>query len=221
MKHFLSFIYFCLFLLLLYVGISFFIIDSPEENIDYLSSFEGKELSGLQDEEYLSENIARGTQLAFVDVNIEQGSFGKKDWELQADWATYVEASTNLYASKPVITYWDRKNPEASPVHITGEAGRVLNKNTIISLRDKVLIEQDDMTLTGEYVEFLPTTEEVILPEGGILKNSELLAKANIMQWNMPENRVQAQGNVVVILADDGITYTLDMPKNNPPEIKR
>ncbi len=219
MKNFSSIISVILFCAVLYGLSSYFLKEEADSTINYYASFEGKNLQDLQDFENIEESL-ESVQLTLVDVDIVQGSEGSKSWELKAEWAKYVESSSNLLAQKPFITFWNDENDDTSPIFIEGELGKVLENNTRITLNNDVKISQDTMILEGNLLEVLVEKSLFIFPEGGLLTSPTNLGRANTMTWNSKVNTIDATGDVVFIINNDNKSFTLDSPIKAPPVIE-
>ncbi len=219
MKNFSSIFSIIIFCAVLYALSSYFIKEEVDSTINYYASFEGKNLQDLQNFEGLEESL-ESIQLTLVDVNIVQGSEGNKSWELKAEWAKYVESTSNLLAQKPFITFWDDENKNSLPITIEGKVGKVLENNTRITLNEDVKISQDTMALEGKLLEVLVEESRFIFPDGALLSSPTNLGRANTMTWNSKINTIDATGDVVFIINNDNKSFTLDSPIKAPPVIE-
>ncbi len=186
-----------------------------EENIDYLSTFTGKDIKDLQEDESLD-----SLQLALVDIHIVQGTEGKKSWELQADWGTYIQESTNIFTQNPLLTYTNssENNEESQPIYVKGKEGRVLENNSLITLEKEVSISQDTLEITGPFLEFRVNEDQANLPQGSLLTSPTMLGKADVLSWDLAKNNLQAEKEVVLIINNDNKTYTLDYEIKQAPK---
>lgn len=237
MKYILGFFYLIIGFASLFV-ISHFLEKDDDKNkmFDYISEFEGTNIEDLQE---LQQQDNTALHLSLVNINIEQGSEGKKSWELYAKWAAYADSTGNLQLRDSYITYWNTEKEEEPPLYIEGKIGLVLDNNSYISLKEDVKLRQDTMTLTGNKLEFkvddnlFTVYENVKLEKEDIIITSDNLefkandniitlndnvfltapdaiGKAQHLLWDAEKNSMQADDNVVFIFNNDNTTYSLD-----------
>ncbi len=195
------------------------------EEINYIESFSGKDLADLQDNEELKDSL----QLALVDIDIVQGSEGEKTWQMKAEWGTYIQESSDLLAQKPFITFWNSSSKdenkqnskeENTPIYISAIIGRVQENNTFITLEEDVKILQDTLVIEGSYLEFFTKENYTTLPRGSIITSPTMLGKSQELTWELDNNLINAQGEVVLIINNDNKTYTLDYEIKEAPIFK-
>ncbi len=219
-----KYLFLVLFILLFVAGIGSvtydYIMQSQQDELTYIAGFTGKDLGKTFAEEYTEEELKNSLQLSLVEVVMQQGANGQKDWELTAQWGTYSESTGNLLANEPDIIYYNRRTGEDVPVYISARKGKILEKNKLIIIENDVHIRQNDMVLKGDYSDFRPDVEIFSLPQGALFTQVDTIAKANDIQWDMKASKIQARGDVVIILNDDGVSFTLNTPRAIPPSLE-
>ncbi len=212
MKYFPYILYSLVFLLLLYF-LSVLFIQEENDDLNYLSSFEGRDLIELQEEIESSDSIS----LTFMGVHLEQGENGVSLWELDGLWATYAQDSTNLFIKEPNILY---HSEDSTPINVIAIDGNVLENNTLITLQNNVVVNQDTLSLQGNYLEFLVEEDLFLMPNGGTLHSPTNIGKANTLRWDATSNIIYAEGEVVLIINDDNTSFTLEHHVKKPPQIE-
>ncbi len=209
--------------LLLLSAISFFAFmlfrsGDGENNLNYLSTFTGRDLTKLQ-EEYDASELEDSLQLALVGIDIMQGEEGVKSWDLKAKWGTFLQKSGHLLTDEPFITYYNttEKRDESAPIYISASKGTVLENNSYITLEDNVKIAQEDLEISGDFLEFFSEEEYAKFPNGSLLTSDTMLGKADSLIWELEKEFLKAEGEVVLIINNDNKSYSLEFDYKVPP----
>ncbi len=184
-----------------------------EARDDYFKSFEAAEINDLS--QIQNEKDLESLKLALVGVEVQQGSNGRKDWQLNANWLSYGGGSGDLFANSPELLYFDKSKKE--PFRATSKIGRVIENNNKVEMQENVVLKQDTITLSSPFLNFDTKKEIFSLSQGVQVKSPELHGRANRITWDTKGNSIQADGRVVFIFNPKDSKYNLNSPIRKAP----
>jgi hypothetical protein len=144
------------------------------------------------------EEVKNSVDLAVRGIKLSQGSFGRKSFDLNADWATLNQDSGAITVRDPDIHY-TMENPEnnnSQIVHATSDLGRVEDGNQKISMTGQVRATYNENILTGDTAIFLNNQRTLTFPDGAVLDGPSLSGTATYMVWDLNTNILTGEQGV-------------------------
>ena len=154
--------------------------------------------------------------LAMKGIQISQGENGLEEWTLTANWATMREETNVIQFEKPEM--WHRVNnkdkqqknkkykylkDDTEKFIITAERGLVYDNNEKILLQENVQAIQDKNYMNGDVLSYDSKIQIAIFPNKANFKGENIKGSANVMSWNMQENKIYGSGRVQVLWTPD------------------
>ncbi len=152
--------------------------------------------------------------LAMKEIQISQGENGLEEWHLQAKWATMYEKTNIVQFENPEM--WHRvgeiqgKNKtsqndikflkdDTEKLIVVAQRGLVYDNNEKILLQENVHATQANSFIKGEILSYDNKDQLAVFPNKAIFGSENLEGSANIMSWNMVENKIYGSGQVEVL----------------------
>lgn len=152
--------------------------------------------------------------LAMQGISVSYGEKGKEEWAVFAKWATMYQQSSVVQMENPLM--WHRTGDSsvlfssaaaqngmylkdiADKVVIEAKHGLIYNENTKVLLREDVKAKQEANIVFGPYLNYDSIEQVAVFPEKADFTGEGLVGKAEVLSWNMQENKIYGKGNVYV-----------------------
>lgn len=191
------------------------------EDLERLKKIHSKEYN-------LEENIAQTVQafaeipdfedddvgLAIKGITVSSGENGLEKWQLTAQWATMRQKTAVLQVENPVMRHRISQSTvlfenssqnsavllENDPDKVVIEAkhGLVYDNNTKVLLRQDVLAKQNENYIQGPVLSYNSKEQLAVFPQQANFAGNSLKGNADVLTWNMQENKILGSGKVQV-----------------------
>lgn len=191
------------------------------EDLEKLKKIHSKEYN-------LEENIAQTVQafaeipdfedddvgLAIKGITVSSGENGLEKWQLTAQWATMRQKTAVLQVENPVMRHRISQSTvlfenssqnsavllENDPDKVVIEAkhGLVYDNNTKVLLRQDVLAKQNENYIQGPVLSYNSKEQLAVFPQQANFAGNSLKGNADVLTWNMQENKILGSGKVRV-----------------------
>lgn len=191
------------------------------EDLEKLKKIHSKEYN-------LEENIAQTVQafaeipdfenddvgLAIKGITVSSGENGLEKWQLTAQWATMRQKTAVLQVENPVMRHRISQSTvlfenssqnsavllENDPDKVVIEAkhGLVYDNNTKVLLRQDVLAKQNENYIQGPVLSYNSKEQLAVFPQQANFAGNSLKGNADVLTWNMQENKILGSGKVQV-----------------------
>lgn len=191
------------------------------EDLERLKKIHSKEYN-------LEENIAQTVQafaeipdfedddvgLAIKGITVSSGENGLEKWQLTAQWATMRQKTAVLQVENPVMRHRISQSNvlfenssqgsavllENDPDKVIIEArhGLVYDNNTKVLLRQDVLAKQNENYIRGPVLSYNSKEQLAVFPQQANFAGNSLKGNADVLTWNMQENKILGSGKVRV-----------------------
>ncbi|MDR0338681.1 MAG: LPS export ABC transporter periplasmic protein LptC [Desulfovibrio sp.] len=137
-------------------------------------------------------------ELALKNINLSQGEGGFELWRLKAQWANMQQQDGGIFVEQPQLTYF--MGEDGKELHVRSDQGDIAQESHILRFFQNVRVTQDDNILTGQILVYNGTAKTMTFPDGGAFNTKNADGQANRIIWFVNEQRLEAEGNVVVFL---------------------
>lgn len=152
--------------------------------------------------------------LAMQGISVSYGEEGKEEWAVFAKWATMHQQSSVVQMENPLM--WHRTGDNsvlfssvsaqndmylkdaADKVVIEAKRGLIYNENTKVLLQEDVKATQEANMVTGSVLNYDSIEQLAVFPEKADFVGEGLAGRAEVLSWNMQENKIYGKGNVYV-----------------------
>ena len=153
--------------------------------------------------------------LAMQGVHVSSGEKGKEEWAVFAKWAVMRQQSSVLQMENPLMWHRAGTQPallsssrnekkavfleqEADKVIIEAERGIIYNDNTKVILHENVRAMQQDNIVKGPVLNYDTEKQIAVFSEQADFSSEELTGTAELLSWDMQENKIYGKGGVYV-----------------------
>lgn len=191
------------------------------EDLERLKKIHSKEYN-------LEENIAQTVQafaeipdfedddvgLAIKGITVSSGENGLEKWQLTAQWATMRQKTAVLQVENPVMRHRISQSNvlfenssqgsavllenDPDKVIIEAKHGLVYDNNTKVLLRQDVLAKQNENYIRGPVLSYNSKEQLAVFPQQANFAGNSLKGNADVLTWNMQENKILGSGKVRV-----------------------
>lgn len=191
------------------------------EDLERLKKIHSKEYN-------LEENIAQTVQafaeipdfedddvgLAIKGITVSSGENGLEKWQLTAQWATMRQKTAVLQVENPVMRHRISQSNvlfenssqsgavllknDPDKVIIEARHGLVYDNNTKVLLRQDVLAKQNENYIQGPVLSYNSKEQLAVFPQQANFAGNSLKGNADVLTWNMQENKILGSGKVRV-----------------------
>lgn len=152
--------------------------------------------------------------LAMQGISVSYGEEGKEEWAIFAKWATMHQQTSVVQMENPLM--WHRTGDNsvlfsqstaandmylkdiADKVVIEAKRGIIYNENTKVLLHEDVKASQQANIVSGPFLNYDSIEQVAIFPEEADFAGEGLVGKADVLSWNMQENKIYGKGKVYV-----------------------
>lgn len=152
--------------------------------------------------------------LAMQGISVSYGEEGKEEWAVFAKWATMHQQTSVVQMENPLM--WHRTGDNsvlfssasaqngmylkdiADKVVIKAKRGLIYNENTKVLLQEDVKATQEANIVSGPYLNYDSIEQVAVFPEKADFAGEGLAGRAEVLSWNMHENKIYGKGNVYV-----------------------
>lgn len=152
--------------------------------------------------------------LAMQGISVSYGEEGKEEWAISAKWATMHQQTSVVQMENPLM--WHRTGDNsvlfsessaandvylkdtADKVVIEAKRGIIYNENTKVLLHEDVKATQQANIVSGQFLNYDSIEQVAIFPEKADFVGEGLIGKADVLSWNMQENKIYGKGKVYV-----------------------
>lgn len=152
--------------------------------------------------------------LAMQGISVSYGEEGKEEWAVFAKWATMHQQTSVVQMENPLM--WHRTGDNsvlfssasaqngmylkdiADKVVIKAKRGLIYNENTKVLLQEDVKATQEANIVSGPYLNYDSIEQVAVFPEQADFAGEGLVGTAEVLSWNMHENKIYGKGNVYV-----------------------
>lgn len=176
----------------------------------------------------LEENIAQTVQafaeipdfedddvgLAIKGITVSSGEDGLEKWQLTAQWATMRQKTAVLQVENPIMRHrisqsnvlFENSSQNSAvllendpdKVIIEAKHGLVYDNNTKVLLRQNVLAKQNENYIQGPVLSYNSKEQLAVFPQQANFAGNSLKGNADVLTWNMQENKILGSGKVRV-----------------------
>lgn len=152
--------------------------------------------------------------LAIKGIQVSQGEEGAEEWRLFADWATMRQKTGVLQVENPLMWHrvgestvlFDGKKGQAAmylqddadKIEIKSLHGLVYDNNTKVLLQDNVSASQNGNKVEGSILSYNSKERVAVFPEHAAFQGEGIAGNAEILSWNMKNNKIYGSGKVYV-----------------------
>lgn len=152
--------------------------------------------------------------LAMQGISVSYGEEGKEEWAVFAKWATMHQQSSVVQMENPLMWHRTGDNPVlfsaaaaqngmylkdiADKVVIEAKRGLIYNENTKVLLQEDVRAKQEANSVTGSVLNYDSIERVAVFPEKADFAGEGLAGRAEVLSWNMHENKIYGKGSVYV-----------------------
>lgn len=152
--------------------------------------------------------------LAMQGITVSYGEEGKEEWSIFAKWATMHQQTSVVQMENPLM--WHRTGDNAvlfsqsaaagdmylkdiaDKVVIEAKRGIIYNENTKVLLHEDVKATQQANIVSGPFLSYDSIAQVAIFPEKADFVGEGLVGKADVLSWNLQENKIYGKGKVYV-----------------------
>lgn len=152
--------------------------------------------------------------LAMQGISVSYGEEGKEEWAVFAKWATMHQQTSVVQMENPLM--WHRTGDNsvlfssasaqngmylkdiADKVVIKAKRGLIYNENTKVLLQEDVKATQEANIVSGPYLNYDSIEQVAVFPEKADFAGEGLAGRAEVLSWNMHENKIYGKGSVYV-----------------------
>lgn len=152
--------------------------------------------------------------LAMQGISVSYGEEGKEEWAIFAKWATMHQQTSVVQMENPLM--WHRTGDNSvlfsqstatndmylkditDKVVIEAKRGIIYNENTKVLLHEDVKASQQANIVSGPFLNYDSIEQVAIFPEEADFAGEGLVGKADVLSWNMQENKIYGKGKVYV-----------------------
>lgn len=153
--------------------------------------------------------------LAMQGISVSYGEEGREEWTIFAKWATMHQQTSVVQMENPLMWHRTGNNSVlfsentaadsgmylkdvADKVIIEARRGIIYNENTKVLLHENVKATQQANMVCGQFLNYDSIEQVAIFPEKADFTGEGLTGKADVLSWNMQENKIYGKGSVYV-----------------------
>lgn len=152
-----------------------------------------------QNPQLLREAIPGGTHIAVGEVRHTAVRDGRKEWELEAASASYVEKTGQAVFEKVDVTFYPQNG---DPIRITGRNGQANTETNDIEVRGAVVVHKADYTLETEQLNYDHQKRLITAVVPVLIEGPALQLRSDRIEIDLDKETSLLQGNVEGIFND-------------------